>query len=91
MAKNDLSINILGTVINISADEDQDYLKMILEKYRRTIENVQHVTGIKDPLKSAVLTGFLLCEDLEKARHGTEEQKQTEQRSREQKIGRAHV
>jgi len=40
---------------------------MLLDKYRRTIENVQRTTGLKDPLKTAVLTGFLLCDDIEKA------------------------
>ena len=69
MAKSDLRIDILGTVINISADEEPEYLQKVLEKYRRAIENVQHIPGIKDPLQIAVLTGFLLSEELE----GTED------------------
>jgi len=67
MAKNDLVIDILGTNFTISAEEPAEYLDMLLAKYRRTIENVQRTTGLKDPLKIAVLTGFLLCDDLEKA------------------------
>ena len=70
MAKSDLRIDILGTTINISADEDPAYLNKLLEKYRRTIDNVQRLTGIKDPLKTAVLTGFLLSDELEKAGQG---------------------
>ena len=62
-----LRIDVLGTVINISTDEDGEYLEKLLEKYRQTIENVQRLSGISDPLKTAVLTGFLLCDDLEKA------------------------
>ena len=70
MAKSDLRIDILGTVFTISTDEDPEYLNMLLDKYRRTIENVQRVSGLKDPLKTAILTGFLLCDDLEKAGGG---------------------
>jgi mannose-6-phosphate isomerase len=66
MAKSDLLIDILGTSFTISAEEAPEYLNMLLGKYRRTIENVQRATGLKDPLKTAVLTGFLLCDDLEK-------------------------
>ena len=67
MPKSDLHIDILGTELTISTDEDQDYLDALLSKYRQTIENVKLKTGLKDPLKIAVLTGFLLCDDLEKA------------------------
>ena len=67
MAKSDLRIDILGTSITISTDEKPEYLNMLLSKYRGTIENVQRISGLKDPLKTAVLTGFLLCDDLEKA------------------------
>jgi len=67
MAKSDIHIEILGTNLTISAEEPPEYLNMLLDKYRRTIENVQQTTGLKDPLKTAVLTGFLLCDDLEKA------------------------
>ena len=66
MAKSSLRIDILGTVITISADEDPSYLQRILEKYRKTIENVQRISGITDPLKTAVLAGFLLTEEMEK-------------------------
>ena len=66
MAKSDLDIDILGTTIHISADEESAYLEKLLEKYRRTINNVQRVSGITDPLKTAVLTGFLLSDELEK-------------------------
>ena len=68
--KNDLRINILGTDFTISTGEEKEYLEKLLGKYRQTIENVQRISGLKDPLKIAVLTGFLLCDDLEKAGSG---------------------
>ena len=66
----DLSIDILGTSITISTDEEKEYLKTLLEKYRVTVEKVRRMSGLKEPLKIAVLTGFLLCDDLEKAGAG---------------------
>ena len=67
MPKSDLRIDVLGTEITITTDEEASYLKVLMAKYRQTIENVRHRSGLKDPLKIAVLTGFLLCDDLEKA------------------------
>ena len=66
MAKSDVRIDILGTSFTISAGEKPEYLQYLLEKYRRTVKNVQQKSGLKDPLKTAILTGFLLCDDLEK-------------------------
>ena len=67
MAKSDLRIDILGTSISLSTDEEPGYLDALLSKYREAVENVQRLSGLKDPLKIAILTGFLLCDDLEKA------------------------
>ena len=67
MAKSDLRIDILGTSIAISTDEEPEYLNKLLDKYRQAVDNVQRVSGLRDPVKVAVLTGFLLCDDLEKA------------------------
>ena len=66
MAKSDLRIDVLGTSFTISAEEEPEYLSRLLEKYRKTVENVERISGLKDPLKTAILTGFLLCDDLEK-------------------------
>ena len=67
MAKNTLRIDILGTAITISTDEERVYLDKLLSKYRGAVENVEKISGLDDPLKVAILTGFLLCDDLEKA------------------------
>ena len=67
MTKSDLCIDVLGTVIKISTDEEQDYLNMLMDKYRVSIDRVKKISGLDDPLKIAVLTGFLLCDEMEKA------------------------
>jgi mannose-6-phosphate isomerase len=65
--KSDLRIDILGTSFSIAADEDPAYLESLLNQYSTKIESTRKKTGVNDPLKLAVLTGFLLCDDVRKA------------------------
>jgi mannose-6-phosphate isomerase len=78
--KNNLHIDVLGTSITISTDEDQEYLETLLETYKKNVENTRISTGLQDPLKIAVLTGFLLCDEARKAsgKTGGEEDKAAE-------------
>ncbi|MDR3302921.1 MAG: cell division protein ZapA [Treponema sp.] len=64
--KSDLYIDVLGTSLFISADEDPVYLEGLLSNYRTAIEHIQKSSGLRDPLKIAVLTGFLLCDELQR-------------------------
>jgi cell division protein ZapA (FtsZ GTPase activity inhibitor) len=66
VAKTSLHIELLGTAFSISADEDPVYLDALLGDYYQTVENTRKITGIEDPLKLAILTGFLLCDDYKK-------------------------
>lgn len=68
MPKTDLRIDLLGTSFSITVDEEASYLKILLDKYRRIIENTQKTIGLDDPLKTAIMAGFLLCEEVEKLR-----------------------
>jgi mannose-6-phosphate isomerase len=65
--KGNLHINVLGTSITISTEEDPEYLNALLETYRKALEHTQNSTGLQDALKTAVLTGFLLCDEVQKA------------------------
>lgn len=66
MPKSDLRIDILGTSFSISADEEAVYLENLLAYFRSAVENTQKKTGLQDPLKIAIVTGFLLCDELYK-------------------------
>jgi IS5 family transposase len=66
MEKSDLRIDLLGTSLSIAADEDPAYLESLLNRYRIVIENTKKSTGLQDPLKLALLTGYLLCDEIEK-------------------------
>jgi cell division protein ZapA (FtsZ GTPase activity inhibitor) len=81
MEKNDLRINMLGTSFSISADEDTEYLENLLERYQIVVENTKKATGLTDPLKAAILSGFLLCDEIEKlkVRYGEQDARKAEQ------------
>jgi cell division protein ZapA (FtsZ GTPase activity inhibitor) len=77
-----LRIDILGTSFSISADEDPAYLENLLNRYRMCVENTRKLTGLTDPLKIAIMTGFLLCDDIQKRR---EDERSLEHRKAESK------
>jgi mannose-6-phosphate isomerase len=68
MPQSSLRLEILGASINITVDEDRSYLERLLADYQAKVEAVCQSTGLKDPLKIAVLTGYSLCDELWKAR-----------------------
>jgi hypothetical protein len=66
---NDLRLDLLGTSFFITTDEDPVYLQEILDQYRTVITGIQENIGLKDPLNTAILTGFLLCDEVHKLRN----------------------
>ncbi|GHV71237.1 mannose-6-phosphate isomerase [Spirochaetia bacterium] len=81
MAKTDLHIETLGASFSIAADEDAAYLKKLLDDYLAAVEKTKKTIGLKDPLKIAILTGFLLVDELHKLKNA--EQKTRAKESRE--------
>ncbi|MDR3131008.1 MAG: cell division protein ZapA [Treponema sp.] len=72
MPSSSLRIDILGTSFSVSAEEDPGYLENLLNRYYKCVENTQKITGLSDPLKLAIMTGFLLCDDIQKRRENIE-------------------
>lgn len=74
---------MLGTSFSIAVDESPAYLASLLERYKRIIEDTKRQTGLQDPLRIAILTGFLLCDDIEKIKkqkqNGEKEGREAEQ------------
>jgi len=81
MKKSNLHFDLLGTSFSIAADEDISYLESLLNRYRIILENTRKSTGLDEPLKLAILTGFLLCDEIEK----TKKQESREGREAEQR------
>jgi cell division protein ZapA (FtsZ GTPase activity inhibitor) len=69
----DLLIEILGASFSITAGEDPAYLEEVLAQYRLAVANTQGISGMKDPLKVAILSGFLLCDEINKLKQQVEE------------------
>jgi len=63
---NEVTFNILGTSFSITAEEDEVYLKNVLAQYKAAVKNTENISGIKEPINVAILTGFLLCDEINK-------------------------
>jgi len=63
---NELGFDILGTSFSITTDEDEAYLRDVLAQYKAAVETTQNISGITEPLNVAILTGFLLCDEINK-------------------------
>ena len=72
MAIKNFDIDVLGTSLSISVDEESDYLNEILKQYRAAVKNTKEIFNLKEPLNAAVLTGFMLSEELYKLRKQAE-------------------
>lgn len=59
-----LQIDILGTSFSIHADEDPSYLQALLSYYKRMVDSVEKKADLKDPLKTSILAGILLVDEL---------------------------
>ncbi|MDR2021083.1 MAG: cell division protein ZapA [Treponema sp.] len=73
MPRSDLRIDILGASFSIAADEEPAYLESLLNRYRTVVESTRRSTGIRDPLKTAILAGFLLCDEIQKLKSGKQQ------------------
>ena len=81
-ARTVLKLDILGTSFTITVDEDEAYLKKVLQQYRAAVTNTQNISGINNPLNVAVLTGFLLCDEINKMqRQADSESAEVEERT----------
>ena len=65
---NDLVLDILGEKFIVATDEEPEYLNEILAQYKLMVANTQNISKIDKPIRIAILTGFLLCDELNKLR-----------------------
>ncbi|MFQ3547977.1 MAG: cell division protein ZapA [Termitinemataceae bacterium] len=66
MPKEGIRIDILGTSFTIRTDEDPLYMNALLRRYQNLVEVIQKNTGLTDPLKSSIVAGLMLCDEIEK-------------------------
>ena len=59
-----LQIDTLGTSFAIQASEDEEYLNKLLNYYRKVVSQVESESGLKDPLKTSIIAGIMICDEL---------------------------
>ena len=85
-APHELIIDVLGTSLAITTGDDPDHLNEVLAQYKIMLENTQNISGIQNPLGVAVLTGFLLCDEINKMKQQMDEENRSNE---EQRAGEA--
>jgi cell division protein ZapA (FtsZ GTPase activity inhibitor) len=68
MAKGHVQIQILGTVFTIQADEDPEYLEILVDYLAKKVREIEQTVSTRDPLRIAILAGLLAADDLHKER-----------------------
>ena len=71
----DLNIDILGKRFVITAGGDPEYLEDVLAQYRTAVATTQNISQIMEPLKVAIVTGFMLCDEINKMKQQIKEEK----------------
>ena len=64
----DVDFDVLGARFSITVGEDPAYVEEIMAQFRFAIANTQGISGMKDPLNVAILTVFLLVDEINKFR-----------------------
>ena len=73
MDSNLIDIKLLGTSFKIEVDENPAYIKEIIDYLKTIINKVENSTGMKDPLKIAILTSVYLADELYKGKKSEKE------------------
>ncbi len=77
-----LNIDLLGSSFSIEAKEDNQYLQKLLTHYDTITKEVRLMTQNTDPLKIAILSGIMLCDEFYKDKAKVEDfQKKIESNS----------
>jgi Cell division protein ZapA. len=66
MAKGNLQIDLLGASFSIQADEKPEYLNALYTHYKKTTQQIESSSDVKDPIKIAIIAGILLADELYK-------------------------
>ncbi|NLM01483.1 MAG: cell division protein ZapA [Treponema sp.] len=67
-----LKIDALGTNFTIQAKEDDEYLENLLSYYKQMVKQIENSTSLKDTLKTSILAGIVLCDELYKEKCKTQ-------------------
>jgi len=71
---NKLSLEFLGASFEIAVDEEEAYLQKVLTQYEAALENTKSISGINEPLNIAILTGVMLCDEINRIKQQLEKE-----------------
>ncbi len=74
MGANLVEIKALGTSFRIQVDENPAYMQEVLDYLLKVISKVENTTGMKDPLKIAILSSVYLIDELYKEKNSEKKQ-----------------
>lgn len=72
-----IQVDVLGTSFTIQANEDEVYLKRLLDYYRQITKTVQQNGILKDSLQVSILAGITLIDELYKEKENKASFKKT--------------
>ena len=80
MSKGSLfQINLLGTSFSIQTDQEEDYLKELVTFFANRIREVEKSTSSQDPIRTSILAGILITDDLFRERRRLESSEEVSQ------------
>jgi cell division protein ZapA len=68
-----VDIKLLGTSFRIEVDENPAYMQEIIDYLTNIVNKVQNTTGMRDPLKIAILTSVYLADEIYKGKNSEKE------------------
>lgn len=76
MEKRVQEIEILGESFVLKVEEGPEYIESVLKAYEGWLDHVKEMTGIEDSFRLAILTGFILVDELQSAKQGLKDIKE---------------
>lgn len=73
MGKLHHKVQILGSSFTIQTDEDPEYFELLLAYIKKKTNEIESSVGVKDPLKTAILTCLTLADEIHKGDGLTED------------------
>lgn len=72
MDENVVHVQILGTSFDLRSDEDPVYMNQLITYLKRKVEETGRLTGGRDHLRTALIAGLLITDELFKNRRRTD-------------------
>ena len=59
-----LHVKILGTTLSIKAGAHPEYIKRVIDFYKKKLQETEQLSPVSDPVKLSILTSFNIIDEL---------------------------